>query len=341
MNKKYTVFLSSTYEDLREERNEVIHALLELDCMPCGMEYFPSDDDEQFEFIKSVIDECDYYVLILAGRYGSIGKGGRSFTEMEYRYAKSKNVPIVAFIHSDPGNISLDRSEKGDIGRKKLEAFRKYVSKGKVVKYWNGKEDLAGKVSRTMISMIKRHPAVGWVRGNYAIDSETIIKMQNLYEENIEYKNNIAEKNKREELVQGNDDVGVVFNILEDKYGAEEILKCKSIKFTWNELFIIWGKAFLEENRKYTVIEALEKFVIEKKMIKVEKEEKICLSPDSFSKITIQFLALGLIEVVHPNHENDYDMIQESRYRLTKEGEETLLHLSARRKINVVTGQKS
>lgn len=103
---------------------------------------------------------------------------------MEYRYAKSKNVPIVAFIHSDPGNISLDRSEKGDIGRKKLEVFRKYVSKGK-----------------------------------YAIDSETIIKIQNLYEENIEIKNNIAEKNKREELVQGNDDVGVVFNILEDAMG--------------------------------------------------------------------------------------------------------------------------
>lgn len=336
MNKKYTVFLSSTYEDLREERNEVIHALLELDCMPCGMEYFPSDDDEQFEFIKSVIDECDYYVLILAGRYGSIGKGGRSFTEMEYRYAKSKKVPIVAFVHSEPGNISLDRSEKWDIGREKLEAFRKYVSKGKTVKYWNGKEDLAGKVSRTMISMIKRHPAVGWVRGNYAIDSETIIKMHNLYEENNKYKNSITE-NKRKELAQGNDDIDVDFNILGYERGAKGILKCESIKFTWNELFVIWGRAFLEENRKYTVIESLEKLAKEKKMIEGEKGEKICLSPDSFSKITIQFLALGLIEVVHPNHENDYDMIQESRYRLTKEGEETLLHLSARRKINAVT----
>lgn len=83
MNKKYTVFLSSTYDDLREERREVIHALLELGCIPCCMENFPSDDDEQFEFIKSVIDECDYYILILAGRYGSIGKYGISFTEME------------------------------------------------------------------------------------------------------------------------------------------------------------------------------------------------------------------------------------------------------------------
>lgn len=299
------------------------------------MEYFPSDDDGKFEFIKSIIDECDYYVLILAGRYGSIGKSGKSFTEMEYRYAQSKNIPIVAFVHSNPANISLGKSEGGDIGRKKLEAFRKYISKEKMVKYWNNKEDLSGKVSRTMISMIKRHPAIGWVRGDYAIDSKTMIKLQKLYEENIEYKNNIAEKNKKEELMQGDDGVSVVFDILENDYYAKVILRCNVIKFTWNELFVIWGKVFLEENTRYEVINALEKYVIDKKMISARKDEKIRLSSDSFSKIIIQFMALGLIEVVHPNHENDYNMVQESRYRLTKEGEKFLLYLSAKKRKKV------
>ncbi len=171
MNKKYTVFLSSTFDDLREERNEVIHALLELDCIPCSMEYFPADDDGQFEFIKSVIDECDYYILILAGRYGSIGKNGKSFTEMEYRYAKQLGIPVLAFIHSDLGTISLDKSEKDGTNREKLETFIKYVSTGKLVKYWNGKEDLAGKVSRTMISVIQRHPSKGWIRGDNDVDN--------------------------------------------------------------------------------------------------------------------------------------------------------------------------
>ena len=106
MQKKYTVFLSSTYEDLREERNEVMHTLLEMNCIPCGMEYFPSDSDKQFEFIKTIIDECDYYILIIAGRYGSIGKDGISYTEMEYRYAVEKNIPILIFVHSDIGSIS-------------------------------------------------------------------------------------------------------------------------------------------------------------------------------------------------------------------------------------------
>lgn len=170
MNKKYTVFLSSTYDDLREERREVIHALLELNCIPCSMETFPADNDEQFEFIKSIIDECDYYVLIIAGRYGSISKGGKSFTEMEYRYALEKDIPVFSFVHNDINSISLQKSEKNEINRKKLDNFIKCVSNGKMVKFWNGKEDLAGKVSRTMISAIERHPSVGWIRGNFYKD---------------------------------------------------------------------------------------------------------------------------------------------------------------------------
>lgn len=40
MDKRFQVFVSSTYEDLQEERREVMQALLELDCIPAGMELF-------------------------------------------------------------------------------------------------------------------------------------------------------------------------------------------------------------------------------------------------------------------------------------------------------------
>ena len=48
MDKRYQVFVSSTYMDLREERQEVIQALLELDCIPSGMELFPASDETQW-----------------------------------------------------------------------------------------------------------------------------------------------------------------------------------------------------------------------------------------------------------------------------------------------------
>lgn len=71
-DKKYQVFVSSTYSDLKEERRKILDVLLMADCIPAGMEAFVASDTEQFEVIKKVIELCDYYVLIIGKRYGSI-----------------------------------------------------------------------------------------------------------------------------------------------------------------------------------------------------------------------------------------------------------------------------
>ena len=65
MKKRYQVFVSSTYEDLREERASAIFSLLKLGCIPTGMELFPSANDEVWDVIKQTIDASDYYVLII------------------------------------------------------------------------------------------------------------------------------------------------------------------------------------------------------------------------------------------------------------------------------------
>jgi hypothetical protein len=103
--KKYQIFVSSTYEDLRSERQEIMHALLELDCIPSGMELFPAANEDQWSLIKGVIDDCDYYVVVIGGRYGSLGPEGISYTEMEYRYAVSKGKPVIAFLHKEPNSL--------------------------------------------------------------------------------------------------------------------------------------------------------------------------------------------------------------------------------------------
>jgi hypothetical protein len=52
MEKRYQVFISSTFQDLQEERKEVMQALLELDCMPAGMELFPAANEDQWSLIR-------------------------------------------------------------------------------------------------------------------------------------------------------------------------------------------------------------------------------------------------------------------------------------------------
>src|SRR5437867_3156620 len=134
-DKRFQVFVSSTYEDLQAERQEVMRALLELDCIPSGMELFPAADEDQWTLIKKVIDDCDYYAVIVAGRYGSVGKDGMSYTEKEYRYARERGKPIIAFLHRDPGNIPEKLSEKLPAAKVKLEEFRK-LCREKVCKPW-------------------------------------------------------------------------------------------------------------------------------------------------------------------------------------------------------------
>jgi hypothetical protein len=82
MNKRYQVFVSSIYADLKEERQRVIQALMEMDCIPAGMELFPAADEEQWLFIRKVIDDCDYYLLVIGGRYGS------TTSDVTYRQAR-------------------------------------------------------------------------------------------------------------------------------------------------------------------------------------------------------------------------------------------------------------
>ena len=72
MQKKYQVFISSTYVDLIEARAAATQCLLDNDCIPVGMEQFPASEMSQMEYIKKMLDNCDYYILILGGKYGSL-----------------------------------------------------------------------------------------------------------------------------------------------------------------------------------------------------------------------------------------------------------------------------
>lgn len=180
MDKRYQVFVSSTYADLQEERQQVMQALLKLDCIPSGMEPFQAANDDQCTLIRRVIDDCDYYMVIVAGRYGSTGPDGLSSTEMEYRYALEKGKPIIGFLNKDPGAIPAARRETTEDGQRKLGTFRQLVRK-KMCRYWDSPANLESQVSRSLAKLIKNNPAVGWVRGNPVMDAtaaEEILRLR-------------------------------------------------------------------------------------------------------------------------------------------------------------------
>lgn len=166
MKKKYQVFVSSTYKDLADERAAVTQCLLEMGCIPVGMEQFPASDMSQMDYIEMMLDDCDYYVLILAGKYGSCDSDGIGFTEKEYDYAISKGIPVMSYVIRDAGKLINEKCETTGSGRKKLQAFRTKVCSGKLVKFYTDIGSLQAAVAVSLNRCIQDFPAVGWIRGD-------------------------------------------------------------------------------------------------------------------------------------------------------------------------------
>ncbi|KAA0076124.1 DUF4062 domain-containing protein [Tardiphaga sp. P9-11] len=184
MDKLYQVFLSSTFVDLIEERRAVSNMLAKAGYMVAGMELFPATDQQQFEYIKTVIDRSDYYIVITAARYGSLSGGGISFTEMEYDYAQARGIPVLAFLHGNPGSIASDRTDRDAEKENKLVAFRDRLKSNRLVETWNDVGDLCARVVIAVGNEKTLKPAVGWIRGDQAADPKVMQELARLNVEN-------------------------------------------------------------------------------------------------------------------------------------------------------------
>ncbi|MDQ3816424.1 MAG: DUF4062 domain-containing protein [Acidobacteriota bacterium] len=162
---RYQIFISSTFRDLQKERQAVLDAILSLSHFPAGMELFPASDATPWEIIERVIDDSDYYVLIVGGMYGSTDTKGISYTEREYDYAKSKGIPILAFLHENPDAIPAGKVELQADAQRKLAAFREKLQTHHC-KYWRDAQDLQYKVAVGLVREMNLNPAMGWVRAN-------------------------------------------------------------------------------------------------------------------------------------------------------------------------------
>lgn len=199
MDKKYQVFISSTYLDLKEEREKAVNAILKLEHIPIGMELFNAGDDTQWAIIERAINNTDYYILIVGFRYGSVTEDDISYTEKEYDYAVSHNVPVIAFIKDRSLPTTKEERESKAKYQKKLDEFISKVEK-KECNYWKTSDELAAQITSSLVSQIKYKPRIGWIRADFdpiAISQEMAIMMK----ENRELRKKVEEcTNKKPHL---------------------------------------------------------------------------------------------------------------------------------------------
>jgi hypothetical protein len=259
--------------------------------------------------IKKVIDDCDYYMAIVAGRYGSIGPDGISYTEMEYRYALDTGKPIIGFIHRKPGDLAASRCESSEDGKAKLDEFRAFVQR-KMCRFWDSPADLGSQVSRSLVKLIKSNPGIGWVRGDLVPDESTTEEILGLRRriEELQQELLAASTHGPEgtgSLAQGEDafEVHYSFDKLLDDHGLDRTRYSESISLNWDELFSAVSPLMINEATESQITHALNTLIRDSayslltatKQFKGQNLSGFRIAGDSFQTIKIQLRALGLL----------------------------------------------
>lgn len=306
MEKRYQVFISSTFTDLKEERWQALRGLMSIDCIVSGMEMFPAIDQDQFEYIKDVILNCDYYLLIIGGRYGTLSDDGLSYTEKEYDFAVSNNIKVIALLHREPENLPDDKRDNDPALFDKLIKFRNKVTTGRMVDFWSDSSEIQGKVLIGLTQAIKHFPAIGWVRGNTVAKEELLTEINEIRKRNYQIENELFTLKKQlkpeiDGLASLNDIVKINFKLRKHskRYGVSYTDECREI--TWKDIFFVISPALIKIENILMLKDILNSRLIEywKRNNTVTdsygRDLSITIDKIDFETIVLQFKVLGLI----------------------------------------------
>lgn len=187
-DRKLQVFVSSTYWDLKEERQAAVEAILTAGHIPAGMELFTAGDETQMEVIRRWIDDSDIYLLILGGRYGSIEPTSeKSYTHLEYEYAIQRGKPFFAVVMNEEALelkvfSSKSTAIKESENPSKYKEFKSVVT-SRMVKFWSNEDQIKLAIYETLKEFSYRKDLIGWVRADQIADlgliAEEMAKLSN------------------------------------------------------------------------------------------------------------------------------------------------------------------
>jgi predicted HTH transcriptional regulator len=150
MRRELRVFVSSVQKELEDER-VIVQNLMNTDAFLSAhvaavlYEYEPASPDKALAGCLKSLDECQVYLLIVAAQYGTL-VGKLSITHAEYRHAKKKKLPVLAFIK---GDRNVKREPGTEALLKELDADGpKYKRFGNVI-------DLQKEVRAALVKLLK------------------------------------------------------------------------------------------------------------------------------------------------------------------------------------------
>ena len=233
MDKIFSVFVSSTFEDLQTERRLIADVLLNCSCFPRGMELFTAGARKPWAVITDEIQACDFYLLLIGGRYGSYCKDEDvvdrkiSFTQREFEYAHSLGKPIIVIAHKNwktlpqtKKHIDWDlKNDRADHEKQdKLNAFIDTAcdNRRRSAARWSDSSDLKYEVQRAVANQTKAmRETAGWIRGG-STSSDTSSKIYFPAIEKIDFRKQLSENKAKKSLFISGATLNVLGHIYTD-----------------------------------------------------------------------------------------------------------------------------
>ena len=189
MHTKYLFYISSTLDDVKGERKELVRIISELGSIPVVMDAFDITREEDRRIIRKVIEECDYFINLTAYK-GGVMVDTDSSLELEYSYAVKAGKPVLALLIGEKARWKESKKENTEAAAKALEVFKKKLRTHKH-ETWINQSDLRHKALELITREMNLNPGRGWVPSTEAIDPCVANELSRLIRENDVLKSQI------------------------------------------------------------------------------------------------------------------------------------------------------
>jgi hypothetical protein len=324
IKKKLQVFVSSTYQDLREERQAAVEAILSAGHIPAGMELFAAGDQSQMNVIKQWIDESDVFLLILGGRYGSIeAESAKSYIQLEYEYAVEHGKPHFAVVIDDKHLKKKVRRLGPDVMEQdnpsKLKEFRQQLLSNRLVKFWSDPRDIKLAIYEALADFGRRSDVTGWIPGSQSVDTGALAEeLARLAKENAELRQQLAERS-----LDSNTYSGLRFDELFGLLTGESVQLVDS-KDSYDEKFAQALRKTAERNGRSEpnlreALWALRERIVPSYSVSGEWR--------NIRRVMYRLEFYGIVDLVEEGAFDEYDDQQNDIFKITPDGQKFILRL--------------
>ena len=188
---------------------------------------------------------------------------------------------MIGLKQEDPGDLPAKKTEQLEEKSKKLAIFRELVGQ-KICQYWENSADLGSRVSRSLIKLIKTHPAVGWVRADELPSEEVNQELLRLRKRVEELERELAAAQTEapkgaEALAHGEDKFTFIFGFEKQKddfvYQAER--HRGQFTMSWDEIFYVISPCMIDEAPQHRLAHELASDVENVSPTRIAKPTKV------------------------------------------------------------------